>query len=382
MKIEQRLWTETKGWETVSPQDFPQSPQLVLVFGARMLLENEQYFTEVRSQYPSSHIVMCSTSGEILGERVRDGSLASSAILFEHSTVAVASLDIANSEESYATGKHLAELLPQDGLVHAMVFSDGTRVNGTALVQGLNEYLPKHIAVTGGLVGDAAEFKRTLVGLNQKPEEGKVVVVGFYGDKLRVGYGSFGGWDPFGVDRTVTKSKGNVLYELDGKPALDLYKTYLGDKADKLPGSGLLFPLRLRSHDETKTERVRTILAVNEADQSMTFAGDIPEGEVVTLMKANFDRLIDGASGAGSMSISPLSGIKPDLAILISCVGRKLVLGERTEEEVESVSAAFGGGVPMMGFYSYGELCPTTATEKQCQLHNQTMTITVFHEAE
>ncbi len=261
-----------------------------------------------------------------------------------------------------------------------MVFSDGLRVNGTALVKGLNDNLPSSVSVTGGLVGDGADFKKTVVGLDRTATEGNVVLVGFSGKSLKIGYGSFGGWDAFGIQRVITKSSGNVLYELDRKPALELYKTYLGDKATGLPGTGLLFPLRLHIEHDTNTEVVRTILGINESDQSMTFAGDMPQGATVTLMKANFERLIDGASKAGTMSVEPIGSAAADLAILISCVGRKLVLKERVEEEVEAVRSTIGQKPAITGFYSYGELCPTAASDKQCRLHNQTMTITTLRE--
>ena len=211
-----------------------------------------------------------------------------------------------------------------------------------------------------------------------------MIGVGFYGSALKVGYGSLGGWDPFGLERTITRSKDNVLYELDGQPALKLYKEYLGEEQAKgLPGTGLLFPLRLRMKSGGKeAEVVRTILAVDEKEQSMTFAGDMPEGTQVSLMKANFDRLVDGAAGAASMSVESLGSNKAQLAILISCIGRKLVLKERVEEEIEAVRGVIGNEAAIIGFYSYGELCPVAATEKQCELHNQTMTITTFREME
>ena len=236
--------------------------------------------------------------------------------------------------------------------------------------------------MTGGLVGDGSDFKLTLVGLDEAPVEGKVIVLGLYGESLKVGYGSLGGWDPFGPERTITKSKNNVLFEMDGKNALSLYKEYLGDLAKDLPASGLLFPLSLSIKDKSgkDVQVVRTLLNVNEVDQSMIFAGDMPEGIKAQLMKANFERLIDGAEKAASMSIESLVGTKPDLAILISCIGRKLVLKERTVEEVEAVRSILGDQAAITGFYSYGEICPTAANEKQCQLHNQTMTITTFRE--
>ncbi len=381
MKIEQKFWTKETGWSDISKEKLSVSPQWVMLFGGRQLLEEGERFKEVRAMYPESKILSCSTAGEILATRVRDNSVALAAVHFDKTTLRFVQTDINAYEESFDAGARLAGELLGDGLVHVMVFSDGLRVNGTQLVKGFNATLPPNVSVTGGLVGDGADFKKTLVGLDESGKEGKIVAVGFYGTALKVGYGSLGGWDPFGLERIITKSKNNVLYELDGQPALTLYKEYLGDRAKDLPSSGLLFPLRLRIENNGKeVEVVRTILAVSEADQSMTFAGDMPEGAHAALMKANFERLIDGASGAGSMSIEPLGSSPAELAILISCVGRKLVLKERIEEEIEAVQAEIGEQVPIVGFYSYGELCPVAATEKQCELHNQTMTITTFRE--
>ncbi|RJQ51925.1 MAG: hypothetical protein C4530_19405, partial [Desulfobacteraceae bacterium] len=187
-----------------------------------------------------------------------------------------------------------------------------------------------------------------------------------------------GGWDPFGPERLVTRSKGNVLYELDGQSALELYKRYLGEHAKELPASGLLFPLNMRTA-ESDSGVVRTILAVDEADQSMTFAGDVPEGAHVRLMKANFDHLVDGAIGAAQTSYEAIGSRSPELAILISCVGRKFILKQRVEEEVEGVQEVLGADTVLTGFYSYGEICPS-APRANCELHNQTMTITTFAE--
>lgn len=383
MKIQQTQWTKAGGWSPASPETLSGEPQLVLAFGARALVEDAARFGELRALYPNARLVTCSTAGEIAGAQVHDDSIVVASILFATSSVQCAETDITERNDSLAAGKRLADQLPKEGLIHAMVFSDGLHVDGTALVKGLNDNLPPTVSVTGGLVGDGSDFKKTVVGLNHIPVEGKIVVVGFYGTDLKVGYGSLGGWDTFGIERSITKSKGNILYELDGKPALELYKTYLGDQATGLPGTGLLFPLRLRVENpqgKDPGEVVRTILAVDEKNQSMTFVGDMPEGAHVTLMKANFERLIDGASGAGDMSVEPLGSKPAELAILISCIGRKLVLKERTEEEIEAVRSAIGEQAATIGFYSYGELCPTAPTEKQCRLHNQTMTITTFRE--
>ena len=243
----------------------------------------------------------------------------------------------------------------------------------------MNSKLNNRIPVTGGLAGDQADFSETVIIHNKAGEKNLVLAIGFYGDHLKVGYGSMGGWDSFGVDREVTKSAGNILYELDGQPALELYKKYLGDHAVNLPASALLFPLSFRLKN-SETSLVRTVLAVHEEDGSMVFAGDIPQGEYVRLMKANNDKLIDGANGAAEMSLTSLKGLSPDLAILISCVGRKLVLKQRVEEELEIIRESIGYDAAITGFYSYGEICPIKPFDQHCELHNQTMTITLFKE--
>jgi hypothetical protein len=270
-------------------------------------------------------------------------------------------------------------VLHQPGLTHVLVLSDGLKVNGTELVRGLRGSLPGAVAVTGGLAGDGPDFLQTLVCSNDAPAEGRVAAVGFYGERLRIGYGSLGGWDAFGPERLITRSRSNVLYELDGHSALELYKQYLGDHAAGLPATALRFPLALRSEQEGYSV-VRTVLSIDEKEQSMTFAGDMPQGTYARLMKANFDRLIDGAAGAARAGLEGLGSFQPELAVLISCVGRKLVLKQRVEEEVEGVREVLGARPALTGFYSYGEICPHGAVTR-CELHNQTMTITAFCES-
>ena len=380
MKITQKHYQEGS-FTGLDEADLPEA-QLVLAFGGREAVSNASFYDDLRTQYKDANIILCSTAGEILGTDVYDDSVAVTAIAFENTPLAFAKADIEKAEQSEEIGTALAKELPQEDLQHVLVFSDGLLVNGTKLTRGLSSNLPDGVSVTGGLVGDGSNFEKTVVGLDEVPSSGNIVVVGMYGSACKIGYGSLGGWDPFGPERLITKSEGNVLYELDHKPALALYKEYLGDKADELPSSGLLFPLTLRTENQAgqEIEVVRTILAVDEEAQSMTFAGDIPEGAHAKLMKVNFDRLVDGASGAAEMSQETLSGSKPELALLISCIGRKLVLKGRIEEEVEAVQNMLGKSCALTGFYSYGELCPVAATEKQCELHNQTMTITTFRE--
>jgi hypothetical protein len=203
--------------------------------------------------------------------------------------------------------------------------------------------------------------------------------LGLYREDLAVTHGSKGGWDIFGLERRVTRSDGNILYELDGKPALRLYKDYLGERASGLPATALLFPLSMRADAGDEKQLVRTVLSVDEAAQSLTFAGDIPTGSIVQLMRANFDRLVQGASDAATQARVTQAGASDILSLAISCVGRRLVLGERTEEELEATLEVLPSRAKQVGFYSYGEISPFASGS--CDLHNQTMTLSTIAEA-
>ncbi len=378
MHVEQQTWTEATGWHVTPGVDRPRAPQLVLFFGARAALADRSAMTTLHDAYPQAHFLGCSTAGEICGTEVSDGKIIATAIEFQHTEVRTACRPLADAHSSFATGEALGRDLPHAGLAHVFVLAEGLRVNGSELVGGLRSGLPSDVAVTGGLAGDGARFEQTVVSCDGQTVEGAVAVVGFYSDRLRIGYGSMGGWDSFGPDRLVTRSDGNVLYELDGRSALELYKAYLGPHATGLPSSGLLFPLSLRG-EPGAPRIVRTILGVDDTQGSLIFAGDVPEGAYAQLMKANVDRLIDGAHGAAGACYEALDHSAPDLAVLISCVGRKLVLKQRVEEEIESVRDVLGETTRLAGFYSYGEIAPFLASTK-CELHNQTMTITTFAE--
>ncbi|MFH2140543.1 MAG: FIST N-terminal domain-containing protein [Pseudomonadota bacterium] len=377
MYIEQQYWTASDGWQKESAFSVDGNASLVLVFGAGHLLADAARMDEVRAFYPAAPLLGCSTSGEICGTRVRDDSLVVTAVRFEHTAIRLAQTTVNGSEDSAQAGQRLAQDLVQQQLVHVLVLSDGLKVNGTELARGLRENLPQSVAVTGGMAGDGANFKQTLVCADGPPADGMIAALGFYGNRLMVGYGSLGGWDSFGAERLITRSKGNVLYELDGQSALELYKRYLGEHAAG-PAEALLFPLALRTDGEGYG-LVRSVMAINEEEQSMTFAGDMPEGGYARLMKANFDRLIDGAADAAHATSETLGASNPELALLVSCVGRKLVLKQRVEEEVEGVREVLGEDTVLAGFYSYGEICPH-GTFTKCELHNQTMTITTFSE--
>jgi hypothetical protein len=367
----------SKGWESpLPPADSPQT--LVLAFGARRLEETPEPFRDLCEAYPTSVIAGCSSAGEISGGGLRDDGISGVVMKFNRTRLAYASAPVRSQADSFRAGELLAHQLAGPGLRAVLVLCDGLNVNGTDLARGINSALPSEVVVSGGLAGDGPRFERTWVLREGMPVTGFVSAVGFYGEHLHVGHGSRGGWDVFGPERVVTRSKGNILYELDGKPALPLYKKYLGERATELPASALLFPLALRRDRNDTNSLVRTILSVDEKSQSLTFAGDIPERYLAQLMRANFDRLIDGAGESALMTRHRDGSAAPCLSIAVSCVGRRLVLGERVEEELERTLESLPAGSTQVGFYSYGELSPHA--NGRCDLHNQTMTLTTIRE--
>ena len=362
---------------------FPNLPsqnpsQLLLVFGCRQSYQEQANAEVLQRAFPHAEIIGCTTSGEILGTEVYDDSLVVNAITFADTQIQVLSANVREFQRSFDAGITLSNSLNKENLRYAMVISDGQLVNGTELVAGVSQGLPDKTLITGGMAGDAERFEETIVWHNETASPGEIVLCGFYGDALQIGHGTLGGWSSFGPNRFITRSEGNVLYELDDQPALDLYKKYLGEFSEQLPSSALRFPLSLQLPGD-KEAVVRTILSINEEDKSMVFAGDMPKGAACKLMKASFDSLVEGANSAAQGAASSIKSENVSFALLISCVGRRLVLGQRVFEELEAVEEVLSVDCPMSGFYSYGEISPLL-NGTQCRLHNQTMTITTLSE--
>ncbi len=350
--------------------------RLVLCFGGKGRLLKEMPYEALHTHYPQAQIMCCSTAGEIYHDMVLDDSLTIAVFLFESTEVLAQEIDVRHFPDSYTAAKYLVSRFDRKDLAYVMVFSDGALVNGSELARGLAEE-GKDLFISGGMAGDDDRFQSTLVGLNKNPEEGKVVAIGFYGQNFKVSHGTQGGWEEFGLEKEITRSESNVLYEIDGQNALELYKKYLGDASQDLPGAALLFPLSV-TYPNSEKSVVRTILSIDEAAQSMIFAGDVPLGSKVRFMRSHFGDLNKAAFSAAENAAK--NGLPEDtFALLISCVGRKLVLGPLVDEEVEAVKRAFGNKVLLGGMYSYGELSPFNEGGF-CHLHNQTMTITSFYE--
>jgi len=377
MRAQQLAWRHADGWQGETANS---GADLVLYFGARASLSSGERFDELRAMFPQARIVGCSTGGQIQDDDVSDDDVSALAIGFDATRVKATHADISGPDDSRACGQAIGRSLGAPDLAGIFVLSDGLNVNGSKLVAGIVDVVGEGVPVTGGLAGDGAQFGETLVGVDCAPRSHRVAALGFYGSAIRVGHGSAGGWDVFGPRRRINRSTGNVLSELDGEPALDLYQRYLGEEDAKgLPGTALLFPLQISHPDQPEHQVVRTVLAIDREARSMTFAGDVPEGWTAQLMRGNFDRLAAAAGDAARQAFSGGGDQGDGVAILVSCIGRRLLMGQRITDEVEAAGAALGCKTRRIGFYSYGEISPH-AVSGHCELHNQTMTVTTIRE--
>lgn len=355
-------------------------PDLLLVFGAVKHFGEGGLAASLQAAFPDAALLGCSTAGEITADGVDDGTCSLTAVRFEQTTLTRGSTRLVGMDDSFAAGERLGRQIAAVNLKSVLIFGPGVQINGSALVNGMSSIIGTEIPITGGLAGDGGAFRQTFTLGSEGITDNAVVAVGLCGDRLRFGHGSFGGWEAFGPARKVTRCSGNILYELDGEPALAVYKRYLGDHARDLPASGLLFPFAMLGEDHNALGLIRTILAVDEASGSLTLAGEINADGYLKLMHASTDKLVNGAEAAAEAAVAMQDIPGDTLAILVSCVGRKLVMGNRVDEEVEAVGDVFGSKAVLTGFYSYGEISPFTPGAS-CKLHNQTMTVTLLGEA-
>ncbi|TAL59484.1 MAG: hypothetical protein EPN84_11090 [Legionella sp.] len=374
MKSVANRYTKEMGWESPHHTDLDSAQTLVLFFAARSF-ENQQMIEDLHQAFPKAHIAGCSTAGEILNGQVSDESLVYIVMAFENTSVQIESIPNYLGENIEECGHKMADKLYDKDLAHLFLLCSGFNINIDDFISGFKKNSGRDIPVSGGIAADGEAFLKTWVYHNGFYENG-IVCIGLYGQDIRVSQGCEGGWIKFGLELKITKSQKNCLYEIDGEPALAIYKRYLGNLSEKLPSSGLLFPLAIRKNTES-TPVVRTILSVDEATQSIIFAGEIPQGWLASLMRCSNEGLLEGARKAACQSAP--NTIEPTVSLVVSCIGRRMVLGQGSFHELAMAMST----MPKMshidiGFYSYGEISERAGINSK--LHNQTMTISTLYE--
>ncbi len=377
MRTKSFVYDLSLGWEESEFPPINPERTLAIAFASPEFRKRPEVLQSLLDIYPGLKVAGCSTSGNIVGDSLRDESFVVTLVQFDYPNFEVLSEQCKFPGDSRKVGAKLGKRLRRPDLRHVLIFADGLNVVGTEIVGGLREVLPEKVGVTGGLAGDADRFEKTFVITSSGISEHEVVAVGLYGTKLVAKSGTSGGWIPFSDEHVVTKSTANIVYEFDGENALSIYKEYLGQYADELPAIGLKFPLQVSAGGYGSPHETRSVLGVDHERGSLTFAGSIPEGSIVRLMCADSDALVNAAGAACDQAWMGLPGSK--LALGVSCVGRRLLLGDRAEDELRLARSELPNATRLVGFYSYGEICPHQSGE--LGFHNQSFTVTVLGEA-
>lgn len=378
MHVTLTFFTQATGWHKPLPDvDSPQT--LVLVFSEPDSKRYRYVLDELQKKYPSSVMAGCSTIAGIFNEHLLENALVVGIIHFQTTRLALFTTEVHGKEDSLRAGKQLANNLNAPDLKGILILTDGLNTQGSDLIRGMTSVInQQEVTIVGGLASDNMQFKATWILCNGVPASHMACGVGFYGKNLVFASCAQDGFKPFGPERLITRAENNILYEIDDRPALQLYKEYLGDHSQHLPASAMHFPLAIWDKDKTHYV-VRTVVTVDEANNSLGFIADIQAGYQTQLMYGSFDNLVDGAETAARNLANKLPPDTPVLALTISCSGRKLVMADDTVQELEATLGSLPPGSKQLGFYSYGELAPTAAGG-QCSLHNETMTLTVLYE--
>lgn len=354
-------------------------PDVIFIFISLQFKETEESLHNLKNKYNNSIIIGGTTAGEIIGQTVVDGSMVLSALKFEQTSVKLYSKELPKDKAHYyLVGKEFTHQMDQEELKHIFLLSDVQTLHASSLLKGINSMLKSHVSVTGGLAGRESYIGSNFIIDQGELKTNRVIALAMYGEHLQVNYNAQGGWDSFGIESLVTKSKDNHVLEIDGEPALDFYKAMVDPNIlTDVKKLGFKHPIKVRN-DEHANPVIRALLDIDESEKSLIMAEEIPVGSYVRVMKANVDRLIIGAENAAK-TISQEPNQKHELAILISCAGRRKVLAELVSEEIEAVVEQFPSNTKSIGFYSYGEISPFYEIPKT-SLHNLTMCVTTFSE--
>ncbi len=352
-------------------------PNVVIAFANIEWANDPQLLKELKQHLPGIEIVGCSTAGEISNVGLFEKSMVLTAIRFESSSSKVQIMNEKVSADQRQSGRNLGQKLKDKNLRGLFLFAPGVTVQGSALLHGVKEAVGPDALLLGGLAGDSGKFVKTAVFHNDQTYSDHIIGLGFYGENIDFSHSSKAGFRSFGGVRQITKANDHIVFEIDGQPALKVYKESLGKHADDLPSTGLMFPLALLNNQQSETGLIRAVLGVNEADQSINLAGDVDSGTFFKLMRAENQSLIGGAQGAAE-KVSK-NATSDSIGILISCVARRMVMGDAVEDEIDAALAELKNCQNVAGFYAYGEFGPFFSLV-DCQLHNQTMTVNVISE--
>ncbi len=376
-----QLYRYTDDWDRPLDARLDSDTTLVLLFG-EIGPQRDQHaaLRSVCATFPRSIKSGGSRGSDIYEGRLEEYALVLAVIRFEKSRLKRAEYSVTSTEDSHRAGHALGKALQHDDLRGVFLIGAGERIDEEALTLGINRSLSEKVVVTGGVTTHNYRRQTThILSEDCQTRTDSVSAVGYYGDAIRFIASRQEGWERFGIEYKITSSRGNILYTLNHRPALEVYKNHLGKLADKLPGIAARFPLAIQSGHTHRAPKIHTIIGIDEARQALLFAQDIPAGHYAMFMKADAHRLLLGAcEAARNLSHAYHPPASEALNITVSSMRRKRLLLHRTDEEPKMVRHFLPSGIHQVGFYSDGTIAPTGSGQSTAD--RQTLVLTLIWE--
>lgn len=360
--------------------------ELIIVFSS-VSYDQEKMISGVRSVSKEIPLVGCSDSGEITTNGPTSEQVAVMALSADNIDFVIG-VGLGADKDSYAAGMAAAKQVKEKSVKElslVMTFLDGLAENGAAVVRGIQEVLGKDMPIVGGSAGDDFLFKKTFQYYNDQIMTNAVINIGFSGEFF-FGVGVRHGWKPIGLPMKVTEAKGSRIIKVNDRSALSIYEDYFGKKAEELirePIARMAYTYPLGMSVKGSEELlIRDVVIANEQGE-ITCAAEIEEGSEIRLMLGEEERAILAAQEAAKQALSQLKGVEPKAIFVFNCMARKKLLGANIKNEIDAIQEVLGKQVPMIGFYTYGEVAPMAGEiGPKCfsVFHNETMTLMVLGE--
>lgn len=359
------------------------NPELFIVFSSSKF-DQKEMLSGVKEVSKDVPLIGCSTAGEITSAGAAEGSVAVMAIQSDSVDFTIGKggdLKTGVREAGVQLAKDITGRA-KDKVNCLLMLTDVLNGNGAEVVRGIQDILGSDALIVGGAAGDDFSFKQTFEYYNDDISSSTVVGVGLSGN-VGIGIGVRHGWVSIGMPMKATKSEGAVLKELDGRPAVSIYEDYFGKKAEELREEPLAklaitYPLGM-SVEGSDELLIRDPITV-DAEGAITCAAEIPEGAEVRLMIGSKEEAIVAAKDAAQKALAQLSGKTPRVAIIFNCIARRKLFGRYANDEITAIQGILGKDVPVIGFYTYGEIAPIgeSADELFSRFHNETAVVMVI----
>lgn len=353
-------------------------PDLVITFVSGHL-DIEAAVAGLRSQLPEgTPLVGCSSDVEVDTRGAIRGSVAALGLSLPGITARTFQVP-ANPDDKYAVGRAVGELLAGTQPCVVIAFPDVLEGNATGFLEALSQAIGPKVPIIGGAPGDGARFQRTFTILDGTIQRSGASGVALYGP-IEVAVAALSGYVPLGAARTVTaRAASNVLLELDGRSALEVYREYLGDRASEMPGVSIEFPIAVMAPAQgdasipSEIQLVRAVFAIDEARGALILGGDVPERAVIRVARAVREHIVRGAQECVTRALTAMPA--PELALVFSCASRIIAMGARYRDECRGAFAALPTALTKFGFYTFGELSPLDGVNHH---HESTFTVALL----